>query len=172
MNYSMTKFSLLLVATAAVGSVFTSFISTLQIDTWGQFSPSPNPSVITTLNTSPDSTCRYPSRTIDTINSSSTYDLTKVNNTTLNLPRGLNFSLSVHANSGVGDQWLVTFDNRTVELLDNNFYYPESCHGVGADSTEVFDFRPLKDGNSTIHFGNNYRGMGITEEMIVDIKIE
>jgi hypothetical protein len=58
-----------------------------------------------------------------------------------------------------------------LQLLNDNFVLNDKCLIPGSDGTEVFTFKAIMNGNSSIVLKNNFQGIKITDEEIVTVAI-
>ncbi|MEK7652572.1 MAG: protease inhibitor I42 family protein [Patescibacteria group bacterium] len=64
-----------------------------------------------------------------------------------------NFEIPLKSNPTTGYSWVAKFDENYIELINKNFVQQNSDKQiVGAGSTEVFQFKALKTGETKINF--------------------
>jgi inhibitor of cysteine peptidase len=79
------------------------------------------------------------------------------------------FSLELESNPTTGYQWLPSIDSDKVELLDRSF--KSAGNQIGSSGKEVFTFKTLAAGDSTIRL--NYKRSWENESLeSVQIKLE
>ncbi len=65
---------------------------------------------------------------------------------------GDSFTITLRANMSTGYQWQLTALDETMLQLVNSEYIPYSTNRLGADGKQLFTFKALKAGETTISF--------------------